>query len=305
MAAHAKVFGVLQLFLALCSIPALSSLTSTCYKEISGPRPSHVITLPPYKYLDPASLPESFDWRSVNGTLFVSPATNQFLPSPCGSCWAHASTGALTDRFIIAAGARVSQVQLSPQVLLDCASEAGSCNGGSDLLAYKYIHEHGITDVTCSPYQGVDDFYWAEVPCDQMMCRVCDLAGTCRFVNGTKYYVTEYGSVKGEEEMMAEIFARGPIACSLYAHSPAFLGYKDGIIQDSTKYNSTTHVVAVTGWGVDQESGMKFWVGRNSFGTAWGEEGWFKLERGVNCLDIEEHSCAWAVPRLGSEGHSK
>ena len=293
-----KKLLLLLLQLALCALSVLASLPGSCHRDIPEPRPSHVITRPPQEYLKAADLPENFDWRSVNSTLYVSEATNQFLPSPCGSCWAHAVTGALTDRLIIARNARVSQVKLSPQVLLDCASEAGSCNGGSDLLAYKYIYEHGITDVTCSPYQGVDNFYWAEVPCDQMMCRSCDLTGNCRFVNGTKYYVSEYGSVKGEQEMMAEVFARGPIACSIYAHSPAFENYSSGIIQDPTKYNATTHVVAITGWGVDAQSGVKYWVGRNSFGTAWGEEGWFKLQRGVNCLDIEEHPCAWAVPKL-------
>ena len=292
------VLQLLSLLLALYALPVLTLQPGSCYKDVVGPRPSHITTALPHEYLDPSSLPVDFDWRSVNGTLFVSEVTNQFLPSSCGCCWAHAATGALTDRFIIARRAKVSQVKLSPQVLLDCAKEAGSCNGGSDLLAYKYIHEYGVTDVTCSPYQGVDDFYWAEIPCSQMMCRACDLAGTCKFVNGTKYYASEYGSVKGESEMIAEIYARGPIACSIYAHSPAFLEYTGGIIQDPTKYNSTTHVVAITGWGVEEETGMKYWVGRNSFGTAWGEEGWFKLQRGVNCLDIEVHPCAWAVPKL-------
>ena len=291
-----SVLGSLSLLLALCALPALTLRSGSCYKEVVGPRPSHVTSKLPHEYVDSASLPDYFDWRNVNDTLFVSEVTNQFLPSPCGCCWAHAATGALTDRFIIAKKAKVSQVKLSPQVLLDCAPKAGSCKGGSDLLAYEFIHKNGITDITCSPYQGVDDFYWAELPCGQMMCRTCDVTGTCKFINGTKYYISEYGSVTGEDQMMAEIYARGPIACSVNAHNTAFEDYTSGIIQDPTQYNSTTHVVAITGWGVDKDSGMKYWIGRNSFGTAWGEEGWFNLERGVNCLDIEKHPCAWAVP---------
>lgn len=288
------------LLLALCSLPSLATLPKSCHKEVVGPRPSVITTKPPYEYANPKSLPENFDWRSVNGTNFVSEVTNQFLPAPCGSCWAHASTGALTDRFIIGRGGKVSQVRLSPQVLLNCGFDvdAGTCRGGSALYSYKYIQEYGITDVTCAPYQGVDDFYWAETPCHERMCRTCDLEGNCMFINGTKYYVSEYGSLRGEDQMMAEIYSRGPIACSLYAHVPAFADYKSGIIQDNSNHTGTTHVVAVTGWGVDSTSGMKYWVGRNSFGTAWGEEGWFLLQRGVNCLNIEEHDCAWAVPKL-------
>lgn len=235
--------------------------------------------------------------------MILSPPTNQFLPSPCGACWAHAAVGALTDRMIMAqsksSSPHVPVVPLSPQVLLDCSdTRLGSCHGGSALGAYAFIKDNGITDITCSPYMGVDDNYWGEVPCAQMMCRNCDRFGKCAFMNGTTYHVSEYGSVTGESEMMAEIYDRGPIACSVYAHGESFEMYQGGVIKDSTVYNETTHVVAITGWGVElDDASLKYWVGRNSFGTTWGEEGWFKLQRGVNALDIEKHTCAWAVPK--------
>ena len=296
---HDRNMAVLVASLLLGAFCFLASAgpPNSCYKEIKGSRPSHVLNKMPHQYIRPETLPKAFDWRMVNGTCFVSAVSNQLIPSPCGSCWAHASTGALTDRLIIAEKARRPQVRLSPQVLLDCAKDAGSCTGGSDLYAYKFIQENGITDVTCSPYLGVDNSNWGETPCSERMCKYCDRFGNCRFVNGTKYYVQEYGSVTGEAQMMAEILARGPIACSVYAHSDAFENYHSGIIKDPTSYNSTTHVVAITGWG-EAEDGTKFWIGRNSFGTSWGEEGWFNLERGTNCLNIEKHPCAWAVPKV-------
>ena len=259
-------------------------------------RPSRVVTRPlPHEYLKPADLPHNYDWRLVDGTCYVSAVTNQFLPSACGSCWAHAATGALTDRLLIEAKGAYPVVQLSPQVLLDLGGEkVGTCNGGSDIAAYEFIHQYGITDVTCSPYMGVDAYYWGEISTSRMMCRACGTDGTCSFVNGTKTFVKEYGSVLGEEEMMAEIYARGPISCSVNAHAPAFENYAGGIIVDPTQYNFTTHDVAITGWGVSSD-GVKYWSGRNSFGTTWGEEGWFKLERGTNCLNIEKTQCAWAT----------
>jgi hypothetical protein len=33
----------------------------------------------------------------------------------------------------------------------------------------------------------------------------------------------------------------------------------------------TDHVVVIAGYGEDEESGLKYWIGRNSYGTAWGE----------------------------------
>ena len=36
-------------------------------------------------------------------------------------------------------------------------------------------------------------------------------------------------------------------------------------------------------------------IGRNSWGTYWGELGWFKIRRGHNDCQIES-ACSWAVP---------
>ena len=48
-----------------------------------------------------------------------------------------------------------------------------------------------------------------------------------------QYYISEHGQVAGEMAMMAEIFARGPIACTI-AVTPAFESYSSGIFKDTT-----------------------------------------------------------------------
>jgi cathepsin X len=255
----------------------------------------------PYEYLTASDIPEEFDWRFLNGTVYVTRVGNQLQPRPCGSCWAHATTGALSDRFKIVTKASVPDINLSPQVLLNCGpvENFGSCSGGDHVGAYKFIHDNGITDETCVAYESVDQTSWAEIPCNQRMCRTCDTLGNCHYIEGIKYEISEYGTVLGEDQMKAEIYARGPIACLMYAHSSAFDDYKGGVMDDPNHYNnSITHVVAVTGWGIDKESGLPYWTCRNSEGTHWGEAGWFKLRRGTNCLNVESHVCAWAVPKI-------
>ena len=284
----------------LCLVKAKDTSIG-CYVDVPQPWPSLITSKLPHEQVKMMDLPEQYDWRLVNNTCYVTPVPNQFLPKPCGACWAIASTGALTDRFIIATGAKQAVVPLSPQVLMDCSSyllTIGSCGGGSDILAYEFISKYGVTDITCSPYMGEVFTNWGELPCQERMCRKCDRFGQCGFTNGTIYHISEYGNVTGEAEMMAEIYTRGPIACSVYAHSDAFDSYTGGVIQDATVYNETTHVTVLTGWGTEMSTGVKYWVGRNSYGTTWGEMGWFKLERGTNCLNIEKHPCAWAVPKL-------
>ena len=51
--------------------------------------------------------------------------------------------------------------------------------------------------------------------------------------------------------------------------------------------------------GYAVRAGLDYWVGRNSFGTRWGEGpagGWFRLQRGSNTLNLEANPCAWATP---------
>ena len=217
--------------------------TATELLPAGAPVPTRVTSPTPHTFV-----PAALDWRAVNGTAFTTRVGYQLIPSPCGSCWAFAATGALSDRIKIATGGLLPDVNLSPQALLDCGASAtpstGSCNGGNPKLAYEFMANTGITDETCSPYQGVDNTNWAEIKCADRMCRRCDRFGTCRFLPANESMVIkvqEHGTVKGVDAMKAEIAARGPIACLMYAHADAFEAYTGGIISDTTKYPGITH----------------------------------------------------------------
>eukprot|EP00992_Anisonema_acinus_P013641 TRINITY_DN8847_c0_g1_i2.p2 TRINITY_DN8847_c0_g1~~TRINITY_DN8847_c0_g1_i2.p2 ORF type:complete len:132 (-),score=18.58 TRINITY_DN8847_c0_g1_i2:48-443(-) len=97
---------------------------------------------------------------------------------------------------------------------------------------------------------------------------------------------------RGEIQMRAEIYARGPIAATI-AVTPALEAYKSGVFKDTTGKKTLDHSVSITGWGVD--AGVPYWVVRNSWGTYWGEHGWARIFRGEDNLGIESN-CDWAVP---------
>ena len=107
------------------------------------------------------------------------------------------------------------------------------------------------------------------------------------YPNNTKTNVTMV------DAMMQEIYERGPISCLMYGHAQTFQNYTNGILIDDKKYEGTTHFVSLIGFG-ESEKGIKYWIGRNSFGTIWGEAGFFKAERGVNIYNMEEN-CDWAT----------
>ena len=102
--------------------------------------------------------------------------------------------------------------------------------------------------------------------------------------------------------MKAEIMNRGPITCSFSADEPFLFRYaeiadaNEGVYVDrSTKTeDDVDHDISIVGWGVTKEKGIKYWIARNSWGTYWGEGGWFKVLRGENALRIES-DCDWAV----------
>ena len=125
------------------------------------------------------------------------------------------------------------------------------------------------------------------------MCRNCQPGEACYVPQEYYIYgVDEFGHVKGEENMMKELITRGPFACSI-AVPESLDDYTSGIYYDQTGDLYTVHEVALVGWG--EENGTPFWRFRNSWGSHWGEEGFFRVVRGSNNIAAES-SCYWGTP---------
>lgn len=281
---------------ALAAVATASARRSEIKRNPNIPRDSY--TSPrPQDYVDPAALPTTWDWRDINGTNYVTLSLNQHIPVYCGSCWAHGSISSVADRIKILRKAAWPDILPSIQVILNCAQDvAGSCDGGDDIGVYQYLKSNGIPDVTCQQYQAKD---FACTPINT--CRTCDPSGTCSAVsNYTVYHVSEYGQISGEQAMMAEIYARGPISCGVDADP--IETYTGGIFEGDAGDNNINHIIAVVGWGEGLDANGKmtpYWIVRNSWGTYWGEQGFMRLQRGVDAIGIES-GCGWAVPIVKS-----
>mmetsp|Transcript_15734 Transcript_15734/g.32881 ORF Transcript_15734/g.32881 Transcript_15734/m.32881 type:complete len:406 (-) Transcript_15734:180-1397(-) len=111
--------------------------------------------------------------------------------------------------------------------------------------------------------------------------------------------ILEYGSIEPNNihAIKAEIYARGPIKASVNAlYLENYMGGILGSDDNPALINAThNHGVSIVGWGYDADRDKQHWIVRNSWGTFWGEMGFFRIELGRNLLGIESN-LAWATP---------
>lgn len=96
-----------------------------------------------------------------------------------------------------------------------------------------------------------------------------------------------------EAAIKAEIKKNGPMTTNIV------VCFSDSFWHDGTfVYNETNnphfngcggHAVTITGWGSD--GGIPYWHIRNSWSDAWGSDGYFRMKRGSNFMQVEEAVC--------------
>jgi len=247
-------------------------------------------------------VPKNWDWRDVNGTNFLSWGLNQHIPQYCGSCWAHGTTSAIADRFNILLGNKnPTPIALNPQVMVNCEA-GGNCNGGDPYGVYYHAYHTGIPDSSCMNYVARNIENWTCSDID--VCRDCHgppprenetLPENCWAVtNYRRYYVNAYYSFGGADTMKQEIFQNGPISCGIMA-TDGLEAYKGGIYSEYQWWPLINHEISVVGWGFDEPSQTEYWIGRNSWGTYWGEHGYFRIKMHSDNLAIEE-DCTAGIP---------
>ncbi|XP_037034213.1 procathepsin L-like [Bradysia coprophila] len=206
-------------------------------------------------------VPSSVDWTTSGA---VTPVKNQSPGSQqCNSCWAFAATGALEGQHF---RKTQSLISLSEQNLIDCSLEFGNhgCRGGGVSNAYQYIIANGGIETEQSyPYEARD----AE-------CRY-------RVDHNSGATVRAFAAVRQGDEnaLKMAVATTGPVAIAFDASLSSFHSYSSDVYYDpKCNPQHLTHAALVTGYGTTQ-SGIDYWIVKNSWGTSWGQGGYFFLAR--------------------------
>jgi len=83
----------------------------------------------------------------------------------------------------------------------------------------------------------------------------------------------------------------GPVEAAFTVYSD-FESYKGGVYQYTSGDELGGHAVKILGWGVDAASNLPYWLVANSWNNDWGENGFFRIERGVDMCGIEDNIVA-------------
>ena len=141
----------------------------------------------------------------------------------------------------------------------------GICKKINVIDAFEFINEYGLLEFPCR---------------DQTYCSNCEYNDCLSYderINGF-YMVKEetfkssevYG-IKGEKNIKKEIVENGPVVTVFKFYSD-LLYYKNGYYEHVNGSYIGSHEAVIVGWD------EKGWIAQNTFGSFWGNEGFFKVK---------------------------
>ncbi|KAJ8598121.1 hypothetical protein CTAYLR_007400 [Chrysophaeum taylorii] len=266
---------------------------------VRQPRPEGVKTIE-VSATDLGAAPRAIDWSNVTTAIKDQ--------GSCGSCWAFSTIEGVESALYMSTGAEPEA--LSTEELVDCDNVDYGCDGGDIPTAARYLERNGVASGSDYPDDSsksgrtqsctwdkqtvarLTDYSYAIAPCQ---------GGDCSDMN--------------EAVLAAALAKSGPLSICVNSgdhQSGDWADYTSGVLSGSCKaeYRLIDHCVQLVGYNKDAET--PYWKIRNSWGAAWGEDGFIRIPYGqdntccVACEAEEDglaraaaHAAYWA-PRLNT-----
>ncbi|WKX88435.1 hypothetical protein Q1695_008234 [Nippostrongylus brasiliensis] len=267
---------------------------------------NHRPVLKDWKDYSNISIPDRFDareqWPECPSLRYIRDQSN------CGSCWAVSSAEAMSDRLCISTKGQKT-VELSADELVSCCSYCGyGCDGGWPIYAWQYFAENGLVTGgnygvknACRPYEihpcgrHKNQTYYGECKEDAPTpkCRRrCQRGYNVPYKKDKNYGKSAYQVPHSVQAIQREIMTNGPVVAAFTVYED-FAMYESGIYKHTAGRKAGGHAVKFIGWG--EENGVPYWLVANSWNSDWGEDGYFRMIRGINNCGIEEDVVAGLV----------
>ncbi|MFN7927228.1 MAG: C1 family peptidase [Blastocatellia bacterium] len=217
--------------------------------------------------------PVSFDLRNVSGKNFITSVKDQ---GSCGSCVSFGSVATVEGTLRFQQNNPNLTIDLSEAHLFYCQARAqgrtcsGSTGGWWVPPALDCFKNTGVTDEACYPYTAGDQ----------------NCTGLCSTWQSRVTKITGWHAISNAAQMKEWLSTKGPLVTCLTVYND-FFAYRSGVYRHVVNTVAGGHCVSCVGY----DDAGQYWICKNSWGTGWGEGGFFKIAYGECGID----STMWAV----------
>ena len=202
--------------------------------------------------------PDEVDWRDRGGRNWVTPIKDQ---SRCGSCVAFATVATLESRLLIAEDDNSEDLDLSEAHLFFCGAGRACGRGWNFEPAMIQCRDVGVGIEAAFPYQPVDQ--------------------ACKQIQPFAF-VDKWSTPTAGRDRRWAIADNGPVIAGLRVFED-FTYYRGGVYRHVSGDFLGLHAVCVVGYSTRD----RCWIVKNSWGTGWGENGYFRISYGECGIDAE------------------
>ena len=209
----------------------------------------------------------------------------------CGNCYAYSTTNGISAQRYISG---YSANPLSAQEMSDCSSQSNlsyynkGCGGGDLQISLWYVTNFGLHTESVYPFNTNTLVYGQSQPCN----RAVNSIQSASKIRGWGYMGYENNCFN-----RAVYVANGyTVPTAFFASFATFFYYGSGVFSTSScpslPSNAMDHAVLIVGYTYDGTYFGNTLKVKNSWGTLWGERGYFRITMAGNPCNV----CSYSTP---------